>query len=143
MHNSQFPPVSAAKSTITDPYFMFSTNSFDNNFGAGLPGISAVVIIISTSLAYFKNNANSASKYSFPISLAYPPIPAPSTTSPFILTSKNSAPQDFTYSLVANLVSNALTIAPIFLAVTIADKPATPAPITNTLAGGTFPAAVI
>lgn len=44
---------------------------------------------------------------------------------------------------MAGLVSNALTIAPIFLAVWMADKPATPAPITNTLAGGTFPAAVI
>lgn len=55
---------------MIDPYFIFSTNSFDNNLGAGLPGMSAVVIIISTSLAYFKNKANSASKYSFPISLA-------------------------------------------------------------------------
>jgi hypothetical protein len=70
LHNSQFPPVSAAKSTIIDPYFMFSTNSLDNNFGAGLPGINAVVMIMSTSLAYFMNKANSASKYSLPISFA-------------------------------------------------------------------------
>lgn len=34
-------------------------------------------------------------------------------------------------------------MAPIFLAVPIADKPATPPPITKTLAGGTLPAAVI
>ena len=59
--NSQFPPVSAAKSTIMDPCFIFSTNSFERSFGAGLPGIKAVVIIISTSLAYFINNAISAS----------------------------------------------------------------------------------
>lgn len=96
LHNSQLPPVSAAKSTIIDPYFIFSTNSLESNFGAGLLGIKAVVIMISTSLAYFINKANSASKYSFPISLAYPPIPDPSTTSPLILTSKNSAPHDLT-----------------------------------------------
>tara|TARA_B110000503_G_C6858981_1_gene294017 strand:- start:300 stop:422 length:123 start_codon:yes stop_codon:yes gene_type:complete len=40
-------------------------------------------------------------------------------------------------------VSNPLTIAPKLLAVVIADKPATPPPITNTLAGGSLPAAVI
>lgn len=33
--NSQFPPCSAAKSTITDPFFIIDTVSFGNNFGAG------------------------------------------------------------------------------------------------------------
>lgn len=61
----------------------------------------------------------------------------------FTFTSRNSAPKDSTCSLTAARVSKALTIAPIFLAVPIADKPATPPPITNTLAGGTLPAAVI
>ena len=43
----------------------------------------------------------------------------------------------------ADLVSKTLTTAPIFLAVPMADKPATPPPMTSTLAGGTRPAAVI
>jgi len=37
----------------------------------------------------------------------------------------------------------AVTLAPSRLAVAIAWRPATPAPITNTLAGGTIPAAVM
>lgn len=59
------------------------------------------------------------------------------------MTVKNSAPIDYTYSFTAGLVSNPLTIAPKDLAVAIADNPATPPPITNTLAGGNRPAAVI
>jgi len=40
---------------------MASTCSFLISLGAGFPGIRAVVIMISTSLAYFKNKAISAS----------------------------------------------------------------------------------
>ena len=61
----------------------------------------------------------------------------------FNLISKNSAPKLSTYSFTASLVSNALTIAPKLLAVAIAERPATPPPITNTFAGGNRPAAVI
>ena len=43
----------------------------------------------------------------------------------------------------AHLVSKTLTTAPMFLAVPMADRPATPPPMTSTLAGGTRPAAVI
>ena len=46
-------------------------------FGAGLPGMRAVVIIISTSLACLANRAISASINSLEISLAYPPVPSP------------------------------------------------------------------
>lgn len=77
---------------------------------------------------------------SLDISLAYPPAPSPDS---LILTSKNSAPNDLNYSLTASLTSNPLTIAPKLLAVAIADRPATPPPMTRTLAGGNFPAAVI
>jgi hypothetical protein len=108
--------------------------------GAFFPGIKAVVIMISTSLACYINNFISASMNSGLISLAYPPAPSPDS---LILTSKNSAPKDLTYSLTASLVSNPLTMAPNDLAVAIADKPATPPPITRTLAGGSLPAAVI
>ena len=45
--------------------------------------------------------------------------------------------------MTAALVSNPLTIAPRDLAVAIAERPATPPPITKTLAGGKRPAAVI
>jgi hypothetical protein len=45
--------------------------------------------------------------------------------------------------LTASLVSNPLTIAPKLLAVAIDESPATPPPITKTLAGGNLPAAVI
>jgi hypothetical protein len=48
-----------------------------------------------------------------------------------------------TCSFVTARTSKARTIAPMFLAVCIAANPATPTPKTNTLAGGTFPAAVI
>jgi hypothetical protein len=60
-----------------------------------------------------------------------------------ILIVRNSAPILSTYSLTAALVSKPLTIAPKLLAVPIAAKPATPPPMTNTLAGGNLPAAVI
>jgi len=68
--SSQLPPVSAARSTITDPYFIESTIYLSISLGAGLPGINAVVMIISTSLAYLANRAISASIYSLDISLA-------------------------------------------------------------------------
>jgi hypothetical protein len=58
------------------------------------------------------------------------------------LTSKNSAPMDSTCSLAAARTSKARTMAPMFLAVWIAARPATPAPTTSTLAGGTLPAIV-
>ena len=48
-----------------------------------------------------------------------------------------------TSSLTAGRVSKARTMAPSLTAVPMADSPATPAPMTNTLAGGTRPAAVI
>jgi hypothetical protein len=59
--------------------------------GAGFPGIKAVVIIISTSLAYFMKRSISAAMNSGDISLAYPPVPSPLS---LILTVKNSAPID-------------------------------------------------
>jgi len=52
---SQLPPYSEAKSTMTDPGFIESTIYFKINLGAGLPGIKAVVTIISTS---FKDLSN-------------------------------------------------------------------------------------
>ena len=46
-------------------------------------------------------------------------------------------------SLTTGRVSKERTIAPRPLATPIAARPATPAPMTRTLAGGTLPAAVI
>ena len=45
---SQFPPAYAAKSTITLPGLIDSTIALVISFGAGFPGINAVVITIST-----------------------------------------------------------------------------------------------
>ena len=48
---TQLPPCSAAKSTITLPGFIDSTIPAVINLGAGLPGICAVVMMMSTSMA--------------------------------------------------------------------------------------------
>lgn len=53
--------------------------TFNSNVGAFLPGISAVVIITSTSLHCFAKSACSASINSFDISLLYPPVVPPSS----------------------------------------------------------------
>ena len=55
----------------------------------------------------------------------------------------NSAPMLLTCSFTVGRVSKARTIAPMPRAAPIAARPATPAPITSTFAGGTRPAAVI
>lgn len=95
---------------------------------------------MSTSFAYLAKSSISALINSGDISLAYPPAAEPSSS---IVTVKNCPPRDSTYSLVAGLVSKHLTTAPRFLAEAIAERPATPAPITSTFAGGNLPAAVI
>ena len=110
------------------------------SLGAGLPGIRAVVIIMSTSLHWSLNNSNSALIYSSLIVFAYPPAPEPSSS---ISTVRNSPLKLSTCSFTSGLVSNALTIAPRLVAVPIADNPATPAPIMSIFAGGILPAAVI
>ncbi len=57
---SQLPPFCEARSTTTLPDFMESTISRVISFGAGLPGINAVVTMISTSFACAANSAISA-----------------------------------------------------------------------------------
>ena len=47
--SSQLPPVSAARSTITDPGRMRATADAGISLGAGRPGIAAVVITRSNS----------------------------------------------------------------------------------------------
>lgn len=49
--SSQLPPCSAAMSTMTLPGFMPCTISAVMSFGAGLPGMSAVVMMMSASRA--------------------------------------------------------------------------------------------
>ncbi len=68
--HSQLPPASAARSTTTEPGFIDSTMSVSQSLGAGLPGISAVVMTMFTSFAWARNSAISASMNSFDISLA-------------------------------------------------------------------------
>lgn len=45
---SQLPPVSAARSTITEPGLRMATCSLVISLGAGLPGMRAVVMMMST-----------------------------------------------------------------------------------------------
>ena len=49
--SSQLPPCSPAMSTMTLPGFMLCTISAVMSLGAGLPGIRAVVMMMSASLA--------------------------------------------------------------------------------------------
>jgi hypothetical protein len=51
--SSQLPPCSAAMSTMTLPGFIVRTISAVMSLGAGLPGISAVVMMMSASRACF------------------------------------------------------------------------------------------
>lgn len=129
----------------------FQLTSSVISFGAGLPGINAVVITMSTSRHCSKKSFISAAMNSFDISFAYPPAPEPSSS---ISTSTNSAPSDCTCSRAAGRVSKPRTMAPkrfayecsqLFqmeskdqLTVAIALKPATPAPMTRTLHGGIY-----
>ena len=55
--HSQLPPCSAAMSTMTLPCFIDLTMSSVISLGAGLPGISAVVMMMSTSFACLANTS--------------------------------------------------------------------------------------
>src|SRR5437773_1258611 len=57
--SSQFPPVSTARSTITEPGFMPRTASAVISIGARLPGIAAVVITMSASFTACARKASS------------------------------------------------------------------------------------
>lgn len=48
---STLPPIAAAMSTITEPDLISATCSAVISFGAGRPGIRAVVMMMSTSFA--------------------------------------------------------------------------------------------
>ncbi len=61
---SQLPPRSAARSTMTEPRFIMRTMSSVQSFGAGRPGISAVVMTMSTSGASSRNLASCFSRNS-------------------------------------------------------------------------------
>src|SRR5213078_2798614 len=87
---SQFPPVSAARSTITDPGFRPCTAAAVMRIGAFLPGIAAVEITMSASFAAPARNASSLRCVSSDSSLAYPP--AVSACSSMVI-SRNVAPR--------------------------------------------------
>jgi len=67
---AMLPPFSAAKSTTTEPRFIDATIAAEMSLGAGLPGMSAVVMMMSTSLAILAKSAISASMKAGLISLA-------------------------------------------------------------------------
>ena len=68
--SAQLPPFSAARSTITEPFFMLFTISSVMRIGAGRLGMSAVVMMMSTSLACAAKSAISAAMNAGLISLA-------------------------------------------------------------------------
>ena len=117
-----------------------STKSLENNTGDLEPNTSAEVITTSACTSLLDTSSFCFDKYSFDCFTAYPPADL-SSTAPS--TSINFAPKLNTSSFAACRGSDASTIAPSLLAVAIACKPATPAPITKTFAAGTVPAAVI
>ena len=49
---STLPPLRAARSTMTEPGFIDATMAAVMSRGAGLPGMRAVVMMMSTSLAW-------------------------------------------------------------------------------------------
>ena len=67
---AMFPPRSAARSTQTEPGFMFARASSFQSSGAFLPGISAVVMTMSISFACSAKSAISAAMNSGDITLA-------------------------------------------------------------------------
>src|SRR5205807_3875227 len=136
---SQFPPVSAARSTITAPGFIPPTAAAVIRTGARLPGIAAVVITTSASFTCSAMNASSRRWVSSDSCFAYPPDPSACSV---ISSRKNFAPRLSTCSCTAGRTSNADTTAPSRRAVAIACSPATPAPSTSTRAGVSVPAAV-
>ena len=93
--SSQFPPVSAARSTITEPARMRSTALAGISFGAGRPGTAAVVITTSKSGMRSSSAACCCACSSAESSLAYPP----SVSSVRTPRSRNAAPRLSTCSL--------------------------------------------
>ena len=65
--SSQLPPVSAARSTITEPATMLRTASAVISSGAGRPGIAAVVTMMSC-LAAFSARASRTWAFSSSVS---------------------------------------------------------------------------
>jgi|GEM_PF-3640926 len=123
---------------MTDPGRIAATISLRMSTGALRPGIAAVVTMTSASETAFATIACSCFFSSSVSSRAYPPAP-----SALIWSSRNFAPRLRTCSPAARRTSYPSTIAPIRFAVSIANRPATPAPKMRTLAGRIVPAAVV
>ncbi len=124
---------------MTDPVRMPSTALAGMSFGAGRPGTAAVVITTSKSGIRSSSAACCCACCSGVSSVAYPPAVS-SVRTP---RSRNVAPRLCTCSATAGRTSKAETTAPSRLAVAIACRPATPAPITSARTGAIVPAAVM
>src|SRR5216683_1792419 len=137
--SSTLPPVSAARSMMTDPGRMPLTMSPVTRRGARRPGTAAVVMTTSDFATCSPMSSRCLRRNSSDCSRAYPPSPSCVSRA----SSMNVAPRDCTSSFTAGRTSYAETTAPSRRAVAIACRPATPAPMTRTRAGGIVPAAVI
>ena len=137
--SSQLPPVSAARSTITDPGRMPRTASAVTSFGAGRPGIAAVVITTS------KPGIRACSSACWAACCSGRQLPRVAALGLLALDAEVEERRAERLDLLAHRgrTSKPLTTAPRRRAVAIACSPATPAPSTSTFAGGIVPAAVI
>ena len=137
--SSQFPPPDAARSTITLPGFMFATMSAVIVIGA-CPRTSAVV----TRMSAFADSCGVHPGGLRRLVLGQRPgVPVGGhLLLPAAGDDTNVAPIDSICSATSGRTSNARTWAPRLPAAPIAASPATPAPMTKTVAGWVFPAAV-
>ena len=138
--SSQLPPVSAARSTITEPARIARTASAVISFGAGRPGIAAVVITASNCGIRACSSACwaaccSARQLARVAALGLLADERRGRGTSRRATRPVRAPPG------ARRTPD--TTAPRRRAVAIACSPATPAPSTSTFAGGIVPAAVI
>ena len=69
---STLPPCAAAMSTMTEPRFISATSAAVIRRGAARPGMSAVVMTMSTSAACAEYSAAAARSYASLVALAYP-----------------------------------------------------------------------
>ena len=93
---------------ITDTYNRDQPTHITYSFGAGFPGISAVVMITSDAFDSFENSSISASRNRALISFAYPPWPAPSSSTDTV---RNSAPMVSTCVCVCVCVRESVCVA--------------------------------
>ena len=138
--SSQLPPVSAARSTITEPGRIFSTAEAGISLGAGRPGIAAVVITTSNS-GIRSSSASCCALLLLGRQLAG--VAALGLLADDAEVEEGRAERLHLLAHGRAARRSPETTAPSRRAVAIACSPATPAPSTSARAGAIVPAAVV